>query len=152
MTIGGLELEGRIDRLDRLQDGTHAVIDYKTGSRVNKNDWLGERPDDPQLPLYAVTADEKVTALAFAKLRTGDMKFSGFSRYDKAIPGVALAKSWDGLVQDWQRDLTTLAGEFAGGTARVNPKRGLKTCSNCDLHPLCRVHEKLGALDGEEDE
>lgn len=29
---GGIEIFGRIDRLDRLPDGTYAVVDYKTGS------------------------------------------------------------------------------------------------------------------------
>jgi probable DNA repair protein len=144
LTIGTLEFTGRIDRMDRLEDGSHAVIDYKTGSRVTPNDWLGPRPDDPQLPLYAVTAEEKVSALAFAKLRTGDMKFLGFSSREKEIPGVKAAKSWDGLVADWRTELTALAGGFASGEAPVDPKRGLKTCQNCDLHPLCRVHERIG--------
>jgi ATP-dependent helicase/nuclease subunit B len=149
--IGGLELDGRIDRLDRLADGSHAVIDYKTGSRVTANDWRDKsgkgRPDDPQLPLYVLSAREEVSALAFAKLRAGDMKFSGFSRDKKVIPDVKQAESWDGLLKEWQRDLTGLAASFAAGEAAVDPKYQLKTCSNCDLHPLCRVHERLGALD-----
>jgi hypothetical protein len=28
----------------------------------------------------------------------------------------------------------------------VDPKRALATCDRCDLKPLCRVHERLGAL------
>ena len=145
--IGGLELSGRIDRMDRLEDGSHAIIDYKTGSRVTASDWAGERPDDPQLPLYAVTAPEAVSALAFAKLRAGDMKFSGFSLKEKEIPGVKQAKSWGGLVATWKAELESLASGFAAGDARVDPKKGLATCRNCDLQPLCRVHERLNALD-----
>ena len=145
--IGGLELSGRIDRMDRLEDGSHAIIDYKTGSRVTASDWAGERPDDPQLPLYAVTAPEAVSALAFAKLRAGDMKFSGFSLKEKEIPGVKQAKSWGGLVATWKAGLESLASGFAAGDARVDPKKGLATCRNCDLQPLCRVHERLNALD-----
>jgi len=144
LTIGGLELSGRIDRMDRLADGSHALIDYKTGSRVTSNDWIGPRPDDPQLPLYAVTAAEEISALAFAKLRAGDMKFAGFSLNEKEIPGVKAAKSWSGLIDGWKKELDSLAGGFASGEAAVDPKYGLKTCRNCDLHPLCRVHEKIG--------
>ena len=36
-----------------------------------------------------------------------------------------------------------------------DPKQLLATCRNCDLQPLCRVHERLGTLaeeDFEEDE
>jgi probable DNA repair protein len=150
LSIGGLALSGRIDRMDKLADGTHAIVDYKTGSRVTPNDWQGPRPDDPQLPLYAVTAKEPVGALAFAKLRPGDMKFSGFSLGKNAIPGVKQAESWEGLLKGWKAELESLAGGYAAGDAAVDPKRGLKTCERCDLHPLCRVHEKIGALDDEE--
>ncbi len=152
LEVGGLSLNGRIDRMDRLEDGTHAIIDYKTGSRATPNDWMGERPDQPQLPLYAVTATENVTAVAFAKLKTGDMKFAGFSLQENAIPGVKPAKSWPGLMQYWKTELESLASGFAQGEARVDPKKGLATCRNCDLQPLCRVHERLNSLadaDGE---
>ena len=147
LTIGGLSFNGRIDRMDKLEDGSHALIDYKTGSRVTANDWLGARPDEPQLPLYVVTAKEAVSAVAFAKLKTGDMKFSGFSLNEKEIPGVKPAKSWGGLVATWKAELETLASGFAHGDARVDPKKGFQTCRNCDLQPLCRVHERLNALE-----
>jgi ATP-dependent helicase/nuclease subunit B len=152
LVIGGLSFNGRIDRMDRLADGTHALIDYKTGSRVTPNDWMGERPDEPQLPLYAVTAEENVSAVAFAKLKTGDMKFSGFSVHEKEIPGVRAAQSWGGLMATWTRELESLASGYAQGDARVDPKKGLQTCRYCDLQPLCRVHERLNALDENEEE
>ena len=146
LEIGGLSFSGRIDRMDRLADGSHAIIDYKTGSRASPNDWMGERPDEPQLPLYAVTAGEEVSAVAFAKLKAGEMKFVGFSLHEKAIPGVKPAKSWPGLMQYWKTELDHLASGFAQGEARVDPKNGLATCRHCDLQPLCRVHERLSAL------
>jgi len=151
LNIGSLTLTGRIDRMDRLADGTHALIDYKTGSRVTPVEWMGARPDDPQLPLYAVTAQEAVSAVAFAKVRAGDMKFSGFSAGKGAIPGVKAALDWNALVAGWRVELEKLAGEFAGGRAPVDPKRGLHTCRSCDLQTLCRVHERLPVLaeDGE---
>ncbi len=156
IVIGGLSFDGRIDRMDKLvggeSAGTYALIDYKTGSRVTSRDWLGERPDEPQLPLYAVTAEENVSAVAFAKLKTGDMKFSGFSLHEKEIPGVKAAQSWGGLMATWARELEGLALGYAQGDARVDPKKGLQTCRYCDLQPLCRVHERLNALDENEEE
>lgn len=145
LDIRGLSLTGRIDRMDRLADG-HALIDYKTGSRVTPNDWMGARPDDPQLPLYAVTAQEDVSAVVFAKVRAGDMKFLGFSEREGVIPGTKAARDWAALVAGWKAELETLADEFAGGRAPVYPKRGLSTCRNCDLQTLCRVHERYSAL------
>ncbi len=146
LEVGGLSLNGRIDRMDRLEGGTHAIIDYKTGSRATPNDWMGERPDEPQLPLYVITANVNVSAVAFAKLKTGDMKFTGLSLRENEIPGVKPAKSWPGLIQYWKTELEKLASGFAQGEARVDPKKGLATCRNCDLQPLCRVHERLSAL------
>ena len=151
LDINGLRLSGRIDRMDRLADGTHALIDYKTGSRVTPNDWQGERPDDPQLPLYAVTAQEDVSAVAFARVRAGSMKFFGFSAGEGAIPGVRESPDWAALVAGWRKELEKLAAEFSGGRAPVDPKRGLQTCRTCDLQTLCRVHERLSALAETED-
>jgi probable DNA repair protein len=151
LEAGGLAFNGRIDRMDRLEDGGHALIDYKTG-RATRSSWLGERPDEPQLPLYVVSAPEGVTAVAFATLRAGGMKFSGFSEKEKTIPGVQAAKSWNGLVATWKKDLDNIAGNYAQGDARVDPKNGPATCRNCDLQPLCRVHERMSALDAADDD
>ncbi len=147
IAIGGLQLSGRIDRLDRLADGSHALIDYKTGE-VKRSDWIGERPNDPQLPLYAVTAAEDIGAVAFARLKTGEMKYSGYAR-EKDF--VEKSKNWDALVAGWKAELETLAGGFARGDARVDPKKLAQTCRLCDLQPLCRVHEKLALLEGEDE-
>ena len=128
LNIGGLTLNGRIDRMDRLADGSFALIDYKTASRVTANDWMGARPDDPQLPLYAVTAEENVTALAFAKVRAGDMKFSGFSAHEKVVPGVKTALDWPALRAGWQAELEKLARRI-----RRWPRGGGPEAGSCHL-------------------
>ncbi|MEO7742430.1 MAG: PD-(D/E)XK nuclease family protein [Usitatibacter sp.] len=163
LTAGNLMIEGRIDRVDHLDSGGLAVIDYKTG-RVNVADWMGERPDDAQLPLYALAAGggaQEVRAVAFARLKTGDRGFVGVARDAAAIPGVqsvdrlrgAVKHSWDELIAQWRREVDLLGDNFAAGDARVDPKALLSTCRWCDLKPLCRVHERLTPLDeGDEDE
>jgi probable DNA repair protein len=150
LRVAGLELNGRIDRMDRLGSGGHAVIDYKTG-RTTPQEWMGERPDDPQVPLYALNADD-VSAAAFAKLKTGEMRYMGFSRAKDAIPKVQAAKNWDSLVAGWRTELEALGAGFAAGEARVDPKRMLQTCRYCDLQPLCRVYERVNALEEEGEE
>ncbi|HVC12400.1 MAG TPA: PD-(D/E)XK nuclease family protein [Burkholderiales bacterium] len=152
LEIGGLALQGRIDRLDRLPDGSHALVDYKTADRVTPRDWMDARPRDPQLPLYAVTAPEDIGAVAFAKLRHGAMRFTGYARAADALPGVTRFDHWDGLLAGWKAELEALGAGFAAGEARVAPKELLKTCRECDLQPLCRVHERLDALGGDEQE
>ena len=49
----GLRLNLQIDRVDRLADGSLALIDYKTGAlSPNKRDWLEDSSEDMQLPVY----------------------------------------------------------------------------------------------------
>jgi hypothetical protein len=62
---------------------------------------------------------------------------------------VRAAKSWPGLLASWKNELESLARGFAAGAAAVDPKHGLATCRNCDLQTLCRVHERLSALDAD---
>lgn len=145
LAVAGLELNGRIDRMDRLETGGHALIDYKTG-RPSPIEWLGERPDDPQLPLYALNAREDISAVAFAKLKTGEMRYMGFSEQKDAIPGVKPAKDWVALVDGWKKEIESLGAGFAAGDARVDPKKQLATCRYCDLQPLCRVYERVNTL------
>lgn len=162
LEAGPLQLDGRVDRVDHLETGGLSVFDYKSG-RVSVASWLGEPPDDAQLPLYALTLGvDDVRAVAFARLKTGDRGFAGLARdADTGIEGMkvpqqhAIAKKyaddWRGLFRFWGEQVTALGENFAAGDARVDPKQLLRTCERCDLKSLCRVHERLGALDeGEE--
>ena len=40
---------------------------------------------------------------------------------------------------------------YNAGEAAVDPKNPRTTCRNCDLQPLCRIHERLGALVPDQD-
>jgi len=161
VSFGGVTVNAKLDRMDRLQGGAHAILDYKTGS-ASVGGWLGARPDDPQLPLYAVTrngnAGDDVAAVAFARVKAGEMEFRGIAREEGLIPDVGTiagqrskaAKqygSWDALLEGWRRELEALGREFASGEARVDPKvkLNLETCRYCEVKPLCRIYERLEA-------
>jgi ATP-dependent helicase/nuclease subunit B len=150
LKIAGLEFQSRIDRMDKLADGGHVLIDYKSGRFLSPKQWEGPRPSDPQLPLYAVTAREDLAAVVFAKLRPGEMRFMGFSRKPQQLPGVQAALSWPALLAEWKKDAEALGAAFAAGDALVDPKEDLKTCRQCELHTLCRVYEKFSGLRSEE--
>jgi ATP-dependent helicase/nuclease subunit B len=139
--------------MDRLDDGSHVLIDYKTGGgRLTPKQWDAPRPDDPQLPLYAAAAPEDLAAVTFAKLRPGDMRFMGYSRVEKLIPKVQVYRNWPALLAEWKKEADTLGTAFAAGEAPVDPKHDLKTCLRCDLQTLCRVYEKFNVLEEVEDE
>lgn len=159
MAIGGLTLNARLDRVDETADGRRIVIDYKTG-KATVGAMLGERPDEPQLPLYLLTAESGAAAVAFAQVRTGDMGYVGLARDADLLPGIkAWAESryrdrypaWPDVVAAWQADLERIAGQFAAGVAAVDPKRHPDTCRLCDQQPFCRIRERIGQMltDGE---
>ena len=159
---GGVRVRVKLDRMDRLPDGSHAIIDYKTG-QAKLSGWLGERPDEPQLPLYLLSVSEDIAALAFAKIKIGDMKFEGVGRSGDLIPRVTTIDmcrsknaadyaSWDELVEGWRHEIEALGRGFGSGDARVDPKHGRLTCEQCDLQALCRINELNVAAAGDDDE
>jgi probable DNA repair protein len=144
--IAGLHFQSRIDRMDKLERGGHVLIDYKGTRMLSPKDWDGPRPDDPQLPLYAVAAPEELAGVAFAKVLPGEMRFMGYSQAEGLLPKVQIYRDWRKLLAQWKQDAEALGASFAAGDARVDPKYELKTCRRCDLQTLCRVHEKLSGL------
>jgi probable DNA repair protein len=159
VAIGRLAFNARLDRVDELPDGRRIVIDYKTSAPAAAA-MLGERPDEPQLPLYLVSTEPGAAAVAFAQVRAGDMKFSALARDADLLPDVKAFvdstyrdhhASWQDLVEAWRADLGRLAAAFAVGEAQVDPKQHPLTCRNCDVKPFCRIHERLEntLVDGE---
>jgi ATP-dependent helicase/nuclease subunit B len=156
MEIGGLELRARLDRVDQTADGRRIIIDYKTGNAA-AGQMLGERPEEPQLPLYLVTAEPEALAVAFARVRAGRRGYAGLARDEDLLPGVkALANArlpygeWAELVAAWRDELERLATQFAAGVATVDPKRQPQTCMYCDLGPFCRIRERSADTEAEE--
>ncbi|MFI5072676.1 MAG: PD-(D/E)XK nuclease family protein, partial [Terriglobales bacterium] len=91
--IGGLVLSTRLDRVDEFDDGRRIVIDYKTRA-PSMSTLLGDRPEEPQLPLYLVTAEPNAAAVAFAQIKTGDMRFAAVARDSDLLTGTkALSES-----------------------------------------------------------
>ena len=143
--VGGLTLRTRIDRVDELEDGSRVVIDYKTG-RAKATAWVGDRPDEPQVPLYCATmAGEPVSGAAFAQLRTGDATFIGVAERNSLGSMKAMKELKDQpmpkLIEDWRRVVDRLAEGFRAGNAEVNPKTP-STCAFCRITPLCRVRDQ----------
>ena len=148
--IAGVRISARLDRVDQLADGSHVILDYKTGL-ANIGSWLGERPDDPQLPLYAVSGDTNVSGVAFVQLRAREVAFKGLTRDEQVLPDVATLAAtktlsldyadWPALLDSWRKVLEQLARDYLEGHAEVVPKNYPQTCEYCALGALCRVRE-----------
>ena len=76
VTVGGIDLRIRADRVDCLKEGGLVILDYKTGE-CSPSDWGGPRPDEPQLPIYAVTADFPVAGVLFRQAQNWKSRLSG---------------------------------------------------------------------------
>jgi ATP-dependent helicase/nuclease subunit B len=141
--IGGLRICVRADRVDALPDGREIILDYKTG-QLKSRGWEGERPDEPQLPLYCATSDHPVAAAAFAMIRTGELRFRGLTASDVSLPSLTKmpvdpAIPFERQLLEWRCVLEHLAENFRAGQAEVDPKSG--ACDNCGLRALCRIRE-----------
>ncbi|MCK4609332.1 MAG: PD-(D/E)XK nuclease family protein, partial [Gammaproteobacteria bacterium] len=130
----------RIDRIDQLEDGSIIIIDYKTG-KSEITSWDGDRPDEPQLPLYCITSKQPVAGIAFAQLKKGDLKFKAITKSAEQLPKTKAAENWDQQCNEWQQTLTTLGQDFCQGKAAVDPKYINNSCRNCHLQPMCRIIE-----------
>ena len=147
--VENIELRTRIDRIDKLADGKQLIVDYKTG-KTSVNDWFDERPEDPQLPLYAVSSVADIGGLAFARIKHGEMAYIGLTKEADVLPKTKAYtdsryarefETWDALFSNWKDVLSSLAVAFREGDAKVNPKNA-GACRYCDLHAFCRIYEK----------
>jgi len=141
----GLDFAVRIDRVDRLADGARVLIDYKTG--IAAADWRGERPENPQLPIYALLRPEALVAVAYGRVNASDCSFIAeaerpaiFKRGGRKSPLEGMA-SLAALIDVWSLRIENLAADFAAGRAAVAPT--VRACKSCRLHGLCRVPAAL---------
>ena len=141
----GYQFRLKMDRVDALcESGKQVIIDYKSGLALEK-DWLGERPDKPQLPLYCVTSKTPVNGVLFAQIKAGQLKFKGLVEEGIEIEGtkVLSCEEWSNQQADWKMQVENLAREFTEGYAKVAPKEGQNTCRFCELKGFCRVGEEV---------
>ncbi|MBF0155860.1 MAG: PD-(D/E)XK nuclease family protein [Magnetococcales bacterium] len=152
LTVGGVVVRLRIDRIDRLPGVGLVVVDYKT-SQPRVGDWFGTPPAEPQMPLYLLALGaEQVAALAYAELRPGSLRHLGISARGDLLPNVqgpgvwqsevlspgesGGRSPWEELGQRWQASIEGLVRGFLQGEASVQPLP--RACDHCDLVPLCR--------------
>ncbi len=145
----GLEFSVRIDRVDRLADGARVLIDYKTG--IAAADWRGERPDNPQLPIYALLRPEALVAVAYGRVNAAECGFVAESERRDIFYPRSRQSSLEGLptlaklIEVWATRIEQLAADFSAGRAAVAPT--VKACKSCSLQGLCRVPAALDSHD-----
>ena len=121
---GGVVLEGRIDQINPLRDGTVELVDYKTGRpRTQK-----ETDKSLQLSVYALAAREQL------KLNPARLTFYSLTN-NEPVCSVRTPK-----------DLESVKGEVREVAGQIRqmlfpPKPGF-VCNFCDYITLCPAHEE----------
>ena len=159
-SIAGQTLRLRIDRIDRLEDGQLILIDYKSGS-TQPSGWLDEAVTEPQLPLYVCAmnnainkndddaADKPPMAIAFARLKAGDLAYEGIGPEQGAALDITGVKDlaakrnhdmadWAALADHWEQRLTLAINEIAAGHAAVDIMR--RRVDDPIYEPVMRLH------------
>lgn len=126
----GLRLRGKIDRVDRTQEGL-AAVDYKTGSAGNfAKDETGRLKLDVQMPVYSRAALPEL-----------------FSSESKFAPGSYLSFKDRKATKEKDADLEAfverLKADFAQGNFAVEPDVDGKACEFCSYETVCRQGARL---------
>jgi len=150
VAIAGGQFELRIDRIDAIEGGGYAILDYKSGEPRALR-WNGEVVRDPQLLAYLLAERGRdVVALANVSLANGRAKFTGKSSHRGLLPGVSgqpgmnpnkvpaeqIAAAWQEDTSSWLHGLQLVAADYIAGRAPVQPAPDV--CRNCHLTTLCR--------------
>ena len=151
--FAGLPMTLRIDRIDHSDGdgGGTVLIDYKTGN-ATIGGWLGDRPSEPQLPLYALLQPEPPTAISFAIINAEKQAMVGLTDNPSLIPNYKISRhypvpeSWHELLDRWRTTLTAVAESYCRGDAEITPYNRQGFAYQEELLPLNRWLERTGIL------
>jgi ATP-dependent helicase/nuclease subunit B len=148
--IAGLKLSLRVDRIDRLRNGSIVLIDYKSGAQT-KEKLKGDRPKEPQLLVYAAAINEPVEGLFFAEVKNRGARAVGHGvgkHFQNQVAAMDQKGKWDDFLDKAAASVQNLATEFKEGEAAVNPQNS--ACEYCDIKPICRIKSAGVAEEDEE--
>jgi probable DNA repair protein len=161
VTIAGGTFEVRIDRIDSLQGGGFAILDYKAGEPRSLR-WKADKVRDPQLLTYLLAEQGRdVQALANISLTRGRARFIGKAARTGLLPDVnglnpnkvpagEIDAAWQAELAGWLGALREIARRYIEGDAAVQPAADV--CRHCHLTVLCRrVELAESELEGWED-
>jgi ATP-dependent helicase/nuclease subunit B len=122
---GSITLHGRVDRIDVHEDGSRAVLDYKTQSHAVLNAKIRLK-EDHQLAFYGLLAEKRpdsghYVALELSKGKTGDVRALDYVEWQDAL---------DAQIKAGMQAIASGAPLRATGIESI--------CQFCDVRGLCR--------------
>ena len=122
--IAGTKVAGRIDRMDRMADGSVAIIDYKTGKARSQED----ADESLQLSIYAMAAHEKWG------YRVGELVFHNLEGNVAVV-----SKRAEFQLEEARERVQAVARGIAEGNFKPKPDFH---CTFCAFRGLCPAREK----------
>lgn len=122
----GIYLPLRVDRIDRLPDGTLAILDYKTGAKKKFLRSDGQ-PRELQLVVYAAAVDGPVSALAVVNIDSRDVGFDGVGQ------GYTNEADWHDALTAWKREVSRACEQLSDGDVRINAAQSVKEARYLNL-------------------
>ena len=130
----GVDLDLKIDRIDRLEDSTLVIADYKTGLVKSFLDKNGE-PKELQLVVYAAAVNASVGALVLINVDGRDIVYRGAgAEWDRSPP-----EQWQGRLDGWKQVVDDALAGIALGSVKLNT--ALPAGESRPLAVLSRVEE-----------
>jgi ATP-dependent helicase/nuclease subunit B len=125
MPLGSIELVGKIDRIDKMPDGSRLVMDYKTESRSTTQARINDAGEDTQLAFYAALLEDDTLAAAYVNL--------GEKEPTKTYAQAEIVELRDDLIGGILSDMQRI------GEGAPLPALGEgKACEYCAARGLCR--------------
>lgn len=134
---GPLRLDLRVDRVDRLTDGSRLVIDYKTGARKTFMNRETGIPHSLQLCVYARSLDMAIGGLALVYLDSREIAWEGEG--GSVDIGKIAADNWHASLEEWLGVVNALLTRFCNGELGVNVEQAADKARGLAL--LNRVEE-----------
>ena len=125
MAYGTLTVVGKIDRIDRLPDGSPQLIDYKTEAIATTKARLNAPQEDTQLAFYAALLADDTLEAAYVNL--------GEKEPTKTYSQPDIVQLRDDLIAGMLSDM----GRIAQGAPLLALGEG-KACEFCNARGLCR--------------
>lgn len=113
----GTRLRLRVDRIDRLSDGSMLIADYKSGQPKNFLNQKGE-PHDLQLVVYACALDGNIGGLVLINIDSRSIIYKGTGA---SVPWDSKrAGRWPERLAAWQDSVASAMQQIARGDIRLN--------------------------------
>lgn len=123
--LGDIKLVGRIDRIDRLPDGSVLVLDYKTENGAKTAARIKDPLEDTQIAFYAALLPQDTLQGAYVNV--------GEREATKAFPQPEVVEARDALIHGIIHDM-----ERIGQGAELPALGEGSACDFCQVRGLCR--------------